>query len=64
MTWGQWIFAFIATVAAAVLAVSLYAHWSWRFQRRVLGVLTETAFLIFMVSVGMLAILTAWRLHP
>lgn len=64
MTWGQWIAALVATVAGSVLAVSFYLHWTYRFQRRVLGVVTETAFLVLMVSAGALAIQTAWGLHP
>jgi hypothetical protein len=50
--WLEWGSLFGATLAATVLAISYYFHWSWRYQRRNLGVTAEVSAMLLIVLLG------------
>lgn len=52
MGWWTWSVLLIAAGSAAFWAVPAYLHWSWRFTKRTLGVISEVAFCVMLVALA------------
>lgn len=56
MSWSVWWPLFGAAAAGTVLAVTFYIHWSYRYTKRMLGLVSEVAALLLIVCAGGAAI--------
>lgn len=64
MTWGQWLSAATALVAGATLAISFYLHWSFRYTRPRLGLVSEIALFVLIVALAFWGVATLWEVRP
>lgn len=59
-----WLPLTLAVASATVLAGVFYFHWTWRYQKRLLGIISEVA-LACMIGFGGIAALGAlWGARP
>lgn len=64
MTWWCWLSLVVAALAGTTLAISYYMHWTYRFERRLLGQVSEIAFLILILALASAAFGALWSGRP
>lgn len=64
MGWGLWISLMVAIPAATVFSIGFYLHWSWRFTVKWLGTVSEIAFALMLLGLGLAGVALLVTHHP
>lgn len=59
-----WLLLTAAVASATILGGTFYFHWSWRYQRQLLGVIVEVALACTIAFTGLAGLAALWEIRP